>query len=367
MADRLLPVAFLGLPLLTWVEPRKTPASIFDLGFYLTPLIGLLAFGLVLVAWRCVAPWSRPVAAFAAYAGVSTVWSVAPEDAAWVVLGCVLIATVAQGASRWMLLGLLVLGCLEVAVQVLQVAGVMPFKGWLTDARIPHGTFGNPRYLGAALAGITPLAPPILLPVFVVGVVLSQSFGAWLGVLVALLVRFRSHWRLILPLAALAMVAILGFRSNGFVWRELYLGTPNERLAMLTASLILWPTTVWTVLFGHGLGSWFPQVGARLNQYHAHNEPVQALYELGLVGVGLLAWALWSHRRLILGSPALLALGIVSLTISPFHFGAVAVVVCGVLGVEACGTGWRSQPVRSTSLPSWRLPSCTAANPLVIR
>jgi O-antigen ligase len=81
---------------------------------------------------------------------------------------------------------------------------------------------------------------------------------------------------------------------------------------------------------------------------HAHNEVIQAGFELGVVGLVIIAAWVWRHRR-ALASPACVALGVLSLGVFPFHTAGVAMAALLVIA-DALANEPLSEPARG---PAW--------------
>ena len=339
MAQDRLTSAFvlLGLaaPLMTWYAYR-TPQTVFDTGFYQTPLWWAMTAGLLLVVAFVVIPRELILGVALLYLVASSAWSApfALSVATWLVLGGVFLIAASRCPSRLLRVALVGLGLLEIALLGLQYAGLYFQVGeWRHNTAIPHGTFGNPRYLGAALAVITPLAPLALLPVFGLGLVLSKSYAAILAASAGLVIRYhrKMRWPYVVAggVSALGVLALL----RGWSWDSLISRSIAWRVALAG-----WLDSWRSIIVGHGLGSWFP-LGASFSVedqvfYTAHSEYVQLLYEAGLAGAGLLAWFLWRRRRWLAVSPGVAAILVVCLGLNPFRFASTAVVLLAVAGYE---------------------------------
>lgn len=311
------------------------------------PLV-LLSFGgaFLLAALLAQAdPWLGAFVAFVAGSAMLRPSSAALATLEAVLAGALAVAVARAGGPAWRRLltaGLVALGVFQVAYTAGQLAGYDPL--WFGAERrndlVPMGTIRSPGLLGAYLAVVTPLAPLVLIPVLVAGVVMSGSAVAGLGVMAGLTLRFRARlrwWGVAAAGAGLALVLALG----------------HGRLL----ESVIWRWSVWTlgvsgldtgsVLVGRGFGAWAAQMPARYTAWlgrsethgvlptHAHSEPIQLLYEGGLVALGLLAlWLLW-HRaawRRPAGG-ALAAAAVVSLGGFPMHVPTTALLIAAVVGL----------------------------------
>ena len=312
------------------------------------------AAGLAL-AGACLARWDRWLGGFvlaAAVASVAVGTDLALAIAHWVALGAgglVLVRMAAEAGHGRVLVGVLVAAGLAQAA--LAVGAVLWWRPWWYEhaPTMALGTFGNPKFLGAFLAVVVPVAPLWALPPLLLGVALSQSALAGVAAFVGLLVQPRVSWVGRMGLGAAGLAAALGA-----VWtRGAGLGTLAERQeAWRIAFADLTPLDA---LIGHGAGAWLTTVPYR--QINAagpsrmawpeelfaqpHSDLVGLFYAGGLVAVTLAAGWLWSHRHALRVSPwrgAAVAVGVECALFHPLHLATLApayVVVLGLATAEA--------------------------------
>ena len=165
---------------------------------------------------------------------------------------------------------------------VAQYLGYAPF-GTLTPVA---GLYINRNFMAeaAALVAIALVCERLwwFIPGLLPAIILPEARGALLGLAVALAVQYRAHWRILLPVAA---VAVLGVAY----WTIIKLGGSDAERSLIWRSAAHGIT-----LFGHGVGSFwstYPSFDLRINPAsspeHAHNEFIDIAFELGLVGLVL--------------------------------------------------------------------------------
>lgn len=195
------------------------------------------------------------------------------------------------------------------------------------------GTLGNPRYAGVALALVMSLAPWWLLPWLGVGVALSQSFLALTVAVVGLVCRWPKWTPAFAVLGAAGWLAVMEVRGG---------------VASTLASRVeVWTLGLWDMLgapwLGWGPGAWIVRTPAHMPGelwLHAHNEPLQWVYETGAAGAVLLGGWLWAHRRAWAG---LLPVFVASLGVQVFHWPTLAAYALVVVGLALREEG-RCQP-----------------------
>ncbi len=271
-------------------------------------LVGWGTVGWAIGGWRVVARW-RSVAALFLYS-VLQGWALSPPTLAWEAAGAVVGAW--GGAlflierqiwkNFWFERVLRVLAWFLVSFSILQMMGIDPIFDHVDPrvAKLPTGFLGHQTIHGAFMA----LLAVYFLPrsqwalgigcVFVVLATKSSfsllallaGLGAW-GIL-----RGPRHWLrwifLVGGLAAVAMTVLIRhptfkfFNDSGrfVVWQQVVKGA--------------WDSPV----FGHGFHSFsqvYPlkyQILIDRNWIQAHNELLQAFFELGFVGLALIGWVL---------------------------------------------------------------------------
>lgn len=196
------------------------------------------------------------------------------------------------------------------------------------------GTLAQPAFLGAAVAAVLPLSPWWAWPLLALGIVWSKSYLAALAVLVGALVRWPEDRLLIVALASVAVI------SYGLVTSYKSLYSTGVRLDLWRAGLTDMTPLAWMI--GYGPGGW----GSRMWRHDAvpghlftaaHHEPLQWLYETGMVGVALLVgWcresARWVARAPAMWRGAFASVAVLSCGLQVFHLPTLAPVMVLVLG-----------------------------------
>lgn len=201
------------------------------------------------------------------------------------------------------------------------------------------GLFVNRNFFAeaAALVLIAAVAERIwwLIPLLLPAMLMTESRGAALSLAVALAVYFRQQWRVVLPIAVIAAVAIAAFSFKVD-------HSASERL-------VIWHSTVnGLTFFGHGLGSFwsaYPQFDLRTvindTPEQAHNELLTIAFELGFVGVLLaLAFAAALAGPIDTARLVLIGIAVQSITQFPLHLPTTA-----FLGMVAAGHAVRRAPL----------------------
>ncbi len=176
------------------------------------------------------------------------------------------------------------------------------FHFWRDSLR---GSMGNRVVTGGFLAFCFALAPAALLPVFGLGILVTNSFTALAGALVALAIRYP---RLVLYWAPGVALAVW----SCWVWR----GHPRDSVTgRRTIWRLVWDSWLddgWAGrLLGHGhwtfsrRARWWHSQGLVRDIYaHAHQDALQFLLEYGLVGLlAVTAWLLLLSRGMAVGDP----------------------------------------------------------------
>jgi hypothetical protein len=214
---------------------------------------------------------------------------------------------------------------------------------WL-DHQLP-GTLGHGNWLGVFLAMLGPLAPWYAAPLFAWGCWLAQSR---LG-LIALAVGVGAQQLPRVPRGRARVAVVLTALAYGL----LAAGQLDKGVDTITGRVAIWALAVdvwrWAggypaVFFGLGPGAWAVYIPSAQQAFGilptlaftpAHNEPLQFLFEQGLVGVALLGLLLWSYRRALRGpyAGALAALAVTTLGMFPFHLAQLAVPALVLVGL----------------------------------
>jgi len=253
--------------------------------------------------------------AFVAYAGASLQWSSAGfySQAYLATLVVAYICGTFLHDPRWLWSIVAVALAFNVAI-----AGVSQAFGSVWE--IPFGLYGNPNFLGAALAlglaGAVAYAIWWFIPIALLGLFLSQSRGA-LAAAGAVGVAALWRWNRLAALSAIFATALIVASLS------------TERTGSIADRLGVWQDTVNHLsVFGAGWGGFFADywtwevrtnfIGTRAP--HAYNDVLELLYELGVGTIPLwialvLAFESEDHRPKLI----LLAFGVLSLTYFPLH------------------------------------------------
>ena len=213
------------------------------------------------------------------------------------------------------------------------------------------GGFGNENVaaevmlIGAAFLWRTPF---VLIPIGYL-LLMNGSDTKWLVLLVLLAFFCRRSWW---ALAVLALLAVNAALFHAGIQTSLL-----ERAEIWWNTLALWADHP---VFGVGFGgydyayppyqemhAWFRDrtILREANVYAgaAHNEYLQMLTELGLVGFALAAWCIWDLLKGSDGRAPLFVIGVLCLVGPTLHFPAGAVLLSCCAGLL-----WRSQAVSGT-------------------
>lgn len=259
------------------------------------------------------------------------------EVALMCVLGAYFMVCCKYISRKQVTITFIVIGATQVVYTSLQYYGFDPIWAGFTQRPMRIvGTLGHKNHVGELLAITSALAPTLSLPFWFMTLCTLKSLTGTLAMGSALMMRAGLHIKwLFVPWAILAtywwnVKAPLSLSDRILVWRS---AVQDQE----------W----WTLLFGHGLGSWFYRIpylhpvtggsgiGADVRYFEAHNDPLQLWYEAGSVAIMLIGLWLWQHRVLINNERGALvvAVGIVSLAGYPFHSA-----VTGMLCAVALGT-----------------------------
>jgi O-antigen ligase len=226
--------------------------------------------------------------AFLAWAAVTMFWAASPLDGIGAMLTLFILAVCFclgnQSANlRRVYIGAGLALWLSSAIAIAQYLGFRP----LPSVTPISGLFVNGNFMAeaAALVIVAAVVERIwwLIPGLLPALVLSGSRGAMLACVLALAIHFRAHWRITLPVLALAAIGLV---AHAYQFGD---SSSVERLQ-------IWHSAINGVsLFGHGIGSFwssFPSFDLRPTAFthpeHAHNEFLNVAFELGLVGLVLL-------------------------------------------------------------------------------
>lgn len=342
MSVRHLALAVLGLALLL---PLTTPIALSRLPHTVavteTPLRILLLAGPFLLGLLLMGTDSW-LGAFVASTALGALWGppLLAVEVAWAVsLGALALVAARAMPGTWdrrVAWAFAALGVFEVGYAVQQWLGYdILWRGQTQGTGlVVHGTVGNPDTLAVLLVLCAVVAPWPTLPVLAGGVLLSNCQTAMVALALVIVARWPSR----------GLVALTAFA--GLVWALWFppaLSTLEDRV--LVWRLALSEPTGPSLLVGHGSGSWWAEMPRRqvaagwsaLGLYtRAHSEYVQLAYEGGLVALGCLGAWLWSWRRSLL-RPAFVAVGVVSLTLFPFHLAVTALPATVLLGLATRG------------------------------
>lgn len=262
-------------------------------------------------------------------------------------LGCLFLVGVRELPAslapqlRWLLVAL---GTFQALYVLQQWAGYDLFWGLFRrhPGKVqPWGTLGSVVSTALYVAICAPLMP-FWLMLGAVGVIFfTHSLGALLAVAVALGVLAKLTWWGWFLAVVIATAFLEVFRATG---HRLNKDSHYARLAVWGFAFRRWIKDPVAVIFGWGLGGWkvvVPMAQQEINWFpyketwaEAHNEPLQWVFETGLIGAAIAGLWFWAHPGLF-RDPAVMALAVGSLTWFPFHVPALAflgIVVVGLSG-----------------------------------
>lgn len=243
--------------------------------------------------------------AFLAYASVSLLWSTQPLVGAMHLVSLVLAFISGYFVKDLSNLVLVYLGFL--AINLLLV--FYPENDMLN---LSFGIFGNPNYLGCALAlGLAAAYVYVqwwFLPIGFAGLVYSQSRGAIIAVVGAAI--------LALPWKAKSIVIACGLFAFALS------GSAHRGSDSIAARLGVWESTITNLtFFGHGYGSfadWYQALPVKINMtltipQHAYNDYFELLSDIGIGTIPLWIFLIYllaqaGRQRLILQTFLLLSL-----------------------------------------------------------
>jgi O-antigen ligase len=280
------------------------------------------------------------------------------ESVKWIELLIILVVVLDLARDErtvsWLLAALFIAGAAEASYGVLQFAtGGGPAQFEVSGALRAFGHFEQPNPFAGYLSMILPLSVMIVLSrhvaagfrilalassgLLVLGIGLSQSRGAWLGVALATIVLFSlwSHGRRLLLVPVMATTIVVGLAAIGgllpasiadrLAQTIQYFGVFDVRAVQLTPEnwavverMAHWQAG-WSMFLDHewlGVGAgnyaaayplyyvatWLDALG------HAHNYYLNILAELGVVGLALflllLVLVFWRLGGALIGSAA---------------------------------------------------------------
>ncbi|MBT5875498.1 MAG: tetratricopeptide repeat protein, partial [Candidatus Latescibacteria bacterium] len=333
--------AFVGMAVLV---PIALLVDSDDVTIVKGPVFSLLVAGAVFV-WlgrsigqrqlRFVAmAYQLPLAAFLLLALLSTIWSNAPDASlsggitlSYYVLTCLLCVSLLEyPQARIVVTMALATGACVAVYGLLQRAG-LDILSWGTDFATAEGTprvfatMGHPNFLGSymvlifslatarAVSESTLLARSAAVSIAVLSAVCmlaTLSRGAWVGCSVSCLVIAVYQGRRWLTPRRIAGICIIAVLAAVVVSGRL-ISSQN-----VPARMALWESAFDMILvapvWGHGYNTFatiFPAFrpadywlrGIELTVGHAHNEILESIVELGIVGLLLLLWCAASFFR----------------------------------------------------------------------
>lgn len=310
------------LLLTTWM-----PHHAAELSPYFLFSVGLI---LLLAAW--IGQSDGWLGLFVGWHGLALLWTqtiAAFETVELLMLaafGIVVVRQLSEERRRVLASVLVAMGLFQVGYGLIQKIGFDPL--WAGLAPIPpmshvRGTLGNSGLYGAYLAVIGPLAPWWGIPLFFLGALLSKSSLAILALTAGLAWRLRRRPIGLAMIGAGVAVLLAAIVSRGPAWSAGIV----ERYAI--AEYGLTQLSPWQWVNGRGPGAWAGEIPYRqLLAGHnpmalagsAHNEWVQTLYEVGLLGVGLCAGWLWRWRQSFRGPSGGCLVAALLISIGHFSF-----------------------------------------------
>lgn len=298
------------------------------------------------------------------------------------VTGCLLIARYissfnpTQRKKTWLFIGVLL--AIQVFWGFLQKIGIDPVFRLSTNHALCDtvGFSGSHNQYGLFLAGASPIAflYPLSIPFVFLALVFSKTFSAILGFSVALIFFFHKKFNMVI-LTIIMAVAITGFF---FISHKDISGQFGERFGLwkLTATQALTGNAVMEYeqvdplthkkvrtnavavvkcnpLFGFGFQKFFTispytqiDVITHGNQHryeHAHNDYVEALFDLGLIGFGLVIIVIghmvilyrraFKSKYLRLAAAGLIAYAVCALSIYTIHTAYNGFFLCVLIGL----------------------------------
>ena len=217
-------------------------------------------------------------------------------------------------------------------------------------SNVPITVFGNQGLTAQYLAIVAPLCLifrpwvyrifyGLMAVVILASTSLTSVIALWVSTLIVL--AYRRCWWLCLSLVGIALVGVVYVHLTH---QAATIYTPSDRLVMWSQAWTVWkaaPLLAWT---GFGLGA---VESAHINGFwgwaHLHCEPLQIIFELGVIGGGLLMGFLITvgHRLWVMPKSlasmgwiaSLVSFSLISLVNFPLRIG--ATLMLGVLSLAA--------------------------------
>ena len=327
-----------------WNVPTQPTAPNRWLGFFLAYLIA--GFG-----WLVLWPQLRLPGVDSSQLAIRLPWNVVPILPTFAFLGSILAMDAmirhTDSLHRWhrVALHLVRIGTLVAVIAIGQVCHLDPF-GKIPLDHSATSIFGNPTITGNFLAVCAPLALMFqakryrigAYSVMVLATFLTVSASSVAALLIASSViwwRYHKRW-LVGGVVLLSLIGLMVVLHQGELHRWLSLG---GRWQMWQRILEVWrlsPTSAW---LGYGAGDIGMLTARGVWRFgYAHNEPLQLLFEHGVVGATLLGLAVWTtlHRvwkapstpSLIAWCGAALAYGLIACVNFPLRIGTLLMLGC---------------------------------------
>lgn len=327
------------LPVTTWLPLATTSVQA---AMWQSPLL-VYSLGMLLLLAAWIGQDDRTLGGLVAWHVLALTWTLTPaafETTELLALSALAVCAVRRlpasllASGRRVLVGM---GLFQAAYVLLQRGGVDLFwqAGMVRGSFAGAGTLSSSNLVGFYLAVVTPLAPPLLVPVFLAGLVASKCLTGLAAAVAGLCWVHRRWWRWLLPIGLTLCASLIAWK--GTAWTSGLM----ERLDFWRFALER--MFGWEWLIGRGPGAWMTeiptaQVEAGLRgpelMLQAHSEWLQMLYETGVVSIGLAAACLWSWRAMFAGpyGGACVAILIGSLTLYGFRMAVTGAVIVFVLG-----------------------------------
>jgi len=224
--------------------------------------------------------------------------------------------------------GLLISATIQSIVALLQLSEF----SFVTYAQkgFVHGTLTHHTFLGVFLAMIIPLASMLALPILLVGLLTSASLTGFVAAFIGLVSQVKNR-RFQIALSVLALLL-----TCYTFWNKSH-DSLYSRLRLWIGAFRDFDTSWRFLLFGKGLGSWFTAGYLDIKDpeqvfYQAHNEYLQLLYEMGILGVFFLAWWIYANRATF-KSGAVIALAVCCFSTYVFHLVFLSVTAIIILAI----------------------------------